>query len=113
MSKFDPKATPWEVDDRDFPKGGSSSKKLEFMLRYAILAPSSHNSQPWKFRIRENEINIFADTDQRELFISVGCALENLLIAAEHFGYIHHLGYAGGSFDKKVCRLEQDYKRND
>jgi len=34
-----------------------------------------------------------ADSDQRELHISVGCALENLLIAAEHFGYGHQVAY--------------------
>jgi nitroreductase len=34
-----------------------------------------------------------ADLDQREWYISVGCALENLLIAAEHFGYGHLVAY--------------------
>jgi len=34
-----------------------------------------------------------ADADQRELYISIGCALENLLIAAEHFGYGHQVTY--------------------
>lgn len=102
MSKYDPQVTPWEVDARDFPQEGSSMGRLEFLLRYAILAPSSHNSQPWKFRIEEKGISVFADkdrwlqvadADQRELFISVGCALENLLIAAEYFGYAHQMQY--------------------
>ena len=34
-----------------------------------------------------------ADADQRELTISLGCALENLLVAAEHFGYGHATTY--------------------
>ena len=100
MDTFDPKVTPWKIDAQDFPKNGSSKEKLMFLLRYAILAPSSHNSQPWKFEIQENAIRVFADDDRwlrvadpdkRELFISLGCALENLLIAAEHFGYQHQV----------------------
>lgn len=102
MAKYDPKVTPWQINEQDFPRKGSSIEKLEFLLRYAILAPSSHNTQPWKFSIGENEIQVFADNDrwmrvtdpdQRELLISVGCALENLLIAAEHFGYGYQVTY--------------------
>lgn len=102
MSKYDPQVTPWEVNAQDFLQGGSPISKLRFLLRYAILAPSSHNSQPWKFLIGEKEISVFADkdrwlqvadADQRELFSSVGCALENLPIAAEYFGYAHQMQY--------------------
>lgn len=62
----------------------------------AILAPSGHNAQPWKFSVKENEILIlpdfkrrlpFVDPDDRELYISIGCALENLLIACSYFGF--------------------------
>ena len=100
--KYDPKTTPWEVNEREFPAKDETEDKLKFLLRYAILAPSSHNSQPWKFSIRGNEIRLYtdqtrwlevADADQRELNMSVGCALENLLIAAEHFGYAHEEEY--------------------
>ncbi|MBU4293649.1 MAG: hypothetical protein KJ770_06330 [Actinobacteria bacterium] len=98
MERYNPILTPWQINERDFPREGSPIEKLKFLLRYAILAPSSHNSQPWKFHIRDREIDIFTDKDrwlkvadagQRELYISVGCALENLLIAVEHFGYAH------------------------
>jgi nitroreductase len=73
------------------------------LLRYTILAPSCYNTQPWKFAADDNEIKLFADKgrwlnvadgDQRELYISIGCALENLLIAAEHFGYSHRVSYS-------------------
>jgi nitroreductase len=51
----------------------------------------------WRFAVSEDRIRVFADytrwrkvadADQRELHINVGCALENLLIAAEHFGLV-------------------------
>ena len=102
LEKFDSKVTPWEVKAQDFPEDGSSKEKLTFLLRYAILAPSSHNSQPWKFDVQDGAIHVFADDDRwlrvadpekRELFISLGCAIENLLIAAEHFGYQHQVVY--------------------
>ncbi len=99
---YDPRETPWQIDESDFPADGSMQDKLRFITRYAILAPSSHNSQPWRFRIKNDSIDVFidmsrwlkvADSDQREIHISVGCALENLLIAAEHFGLGHELNY--------------------
>jgi nitroreductase len=99
---YDPKVTPWELREQDFPADGTLPERLLFLLRYAVLAPSSHNTQPWKFRIRESEIEVYkdlsrwlkvADADQRELHISIGCALENLLIAAEHFGFGQNVVY--------------------
>ena len=44
-----------------------------------------------------------ADSDQRELHISVGCALENLLVAAEHFGYGHLVEYFPEGEDNPVA----------
>ena len=93
---MDSQESPWHVAAGDFPHGGDSRQKLTFLLRYAILAPSSHNTQPWQFAVGDDEIHLFADrsrwlqvadADQRELHISLGCALENLLVAAENFGY--------------------------
>lgn len=66
------------------------------MVEYAVKAPSGHNTQPWKFRIGENAIDIIpdfsktlpvVDADNRELFISLGCATENLCITASTLGY--------------------------
>jgi nitroreductase len=80
-------------------------ERLLRLVEYAILAPSSHNSQPWTFAVSEDEIRIFvdrdrwlpmADPDQRELYVSIGCALENLLIAAERFGRTTRVWYDGG-----------------
>jgi nitroreductase len=85
-----------------FPTWGTLEDKAAFLLRYAILAPSSHNSQPWSFSLERDGVAIVpdlrrwlpeADPDQRELYLSLGCALENLLIAAEHFGFGHEVVY--------------------
>ena len=51
----------WNVKESDFAANASSEEKLTFLLRYAILAPSSYNTQPWNFNISGNQIDIFAD----------------------------------------------------
>lgn len=92
----------WQISEYGFPLQSSSEDQLKFLLRYAILAPSSHNSEPWKFAVLPDEIRVYADdtrwlkvadADQRELYISLGCALENLLIAAAYFGYKAQVSY--------------------
>ncbi|MGW8227948.1 MAG: Acg family FMN-binding oxidoreductase [Gammaproteobacteria bacterium] len=96
----------WNLDEAAYPRDKSLSEKLAFLLNYAQLAPSSHNSQPWQFSIQGSAIHLYpdldhwlkvADPERRELYISLGCALENLLVAAEHF----HLGYQVSFFSDR------------
>ena len=70
--------------------GDSLSIRRE-LVRYATLAPSSHNTQCWKFRVEDKSISIFpdfsrrtpaVDPDDHHLFVSLGCAAENLVQAA-------------------------------
>ncbi len=70
------------------------------LAEYASKAPSGHNTQPWKFHLSDDTITIRPDFDvrlpvvdgnNRELFISLGCATENLCIAASQFGYAHQV----------------------
>ena len=71
---------------------------LKQLIHYATLAPSSHNTQCWKFRIDENQSGItilpdftrrcpVVDPDDHHLYLSLGCAVENLIIAAEAHGF--------------------------
>ncbi len=55
----------WLVDDAKFPAAGSEADLLLFGLRYAVLAPSSHNSQPWLFHVDGNAVEIYADPARR------------------------------------------------
>ncbi len=86
----------WSVSIQDFWNITDEREKLCFLVRFAILAPSTHNSQPWKFHIDNNTITIepdlsralrVSDPHNRHLLISLGCALENILIAADYYGY--------------------------
>lgn len=66
------------------------------IVEAAIKAPSGHNSQPWFFQLEDSAINIspnmeeilpIVDKSNRELFISLGAATENLCIEASVLGY--------------------------
>lgn len=92
----------WEVKVEDFYNQKTVSEQLGFLVRFAVLAPSGHNSQPWRFRVLENAIEVMADltralpasdTNNRQLHISIGCAIENLLLAADYYGFTHEISY--------------------
>ncbi|WP_321964576.1 Acg family FMN-binding oxidoreductase [Paraburkholderia sp. J7] len=72
---------------------------LRYAVRHATLAPSSHNSQPWRFVASRDRILLCADRLRalpvvdpydRELIISCGAALFNLRVALASLG----IGYA-------------------
>lgn len=74
---------------------GQPGDKLR-LVHAAILAANPHNSQPWLFKVGGDAIDLFADTKRnigaidpylREMYMGIGCGLENLLIAAAHDGY--------------------------
>jgi hypothetical protein len=88
---------------------------LRELVRYATLAPSSHNTQCWMFRLQEQLITIesdlsrrcpVVDPDDHHMFVSLGCASENLVHAALANGL-----HADATFDPTgtgsvVVRLE-------
>jgi hypothetical protein len=65
------------------------------LVRYATLAANSHNTQPWRFALDGGTIVIqpdlarrtpAVDPDDHHLWVSLGCAAENLVLAAAAFG---------------------------
>jgi nitroreductase len=67
------------------------SGELESLVHYATLAANSHNAQPWRFRAAADSVTILpdlaralpvADPDNHHLYVSLGCAAENLALAA-------------------------------
>ncbi|HVS31401.1 MAG TPA: hypothetical protein VMS98_08090 [Thermoanaerobaculia bacterium] len=96
MSDYDPRHTPWHLDESEFYELESRTDQVNFLISWAVLAPSSHNTQPWTFRITDDGVEIsadftrrlpVADPEGRELFISLGAAITNLRVAAAHFGF--------------------------
>jgi hypothetical protein len=102
---------PWNVAAEDFPCNGSKQEKWKFFLRYAVLAPSSHNTQPWLFHFDGADLQLRADRtrachvvdpDDRELIISCGCALYHLRSAMAHFGYLGWIDLLPNSNDRDL-----------
>jgi len=87
----------------------------ETLVRYATLAASSHNTQPWQFTLEPDRISILpdllrrcpaVDPDDHHLYASLGCAAENLLLAAEAAGLKGHYTY-----DASASRLQVDFEK--
>jgi len=72
-------------------KDSSQSGEFSYLVHYATLAANSHNTQPWLFSQAGNTVIIrpdmtratpAADPDYHHLYASLGCAAENLSLAA-------------------------------
>src|SRR4029450_13498576 len=88
--------------EQSFPRSAPIEQQVRHLLRYAILAPSTRNTQPWRFAVQTNTVGLFADLERRQpvsdperraLYISVGVPLANPLVAAEHRGFRHEVTY--------------------
>jgi len=86
---------PWQIDEQAYPHRGGSIEQLCFLANYALLAPSSHNTQPWRFVVEHEGLVLYADRsrrlpvvdpDDRELIMSCGAALGHLEVAIRRFG---------------------------
>jgi nitroreductase len=82
-----------EQSTRQVPAG----LDLTACVRSATVAPSLHNSQPWRFRIEAHGVDVYADPRRRldvldpagrELLISVGAAVFTLRLAIRGAGYL-------------------------
>jgi hypothetical protein len=65
------------------------------LVRCATLAANGHNTQPWKFGLSPDRISIrpdfsrrtpAVDPDDHHVWVSLGCATENLIVAAAALG---------------------------
>lgn len=71
-------------------------RAFESLVADATRAASSHNTQPWRFAIGEDRIRILpdfarrcpvVDPDDHHLYASLGCAAENVVVAAAARGW--------------------------
>ena len=87
---------------------------IDRILLAATFAANSHNTQPWRFRVGDGVIDVLADSGRgmgaadprsRELFMSLGCAVENAVIAAADLGTPVDVEYASGGDGLPFARL--------
>ena len=80
------------------------ARQAAYLIEVAARAPSLHNTQPWRFKVGERAIELYADARRqlredpagREMLISCGGALYGLRLGIRSLGYqpeIDTLGY--------------------
>lgn len=115
------------ITQRDFYNvmKGVNDDMLE-IIYLASLAPSGHNTQPWTVTIIESNHWIIGtdaarwlsvvDPENREMLLSIGAFLENLMIAANVKGYEVELRIIAKALqDKDILEIKlhkRDYYRN-
>jgi hypothetical protein len=76
------------------------------LVAAAVLAANPHDTQPWLFRIGDDAIEVLADLSRnlgamdafvREMHLGLGCAIENMLVAAGPNGYDAEVALVEGS----------------
>jgi hypothetical protein len=86
----------WHVSPSEFSKDLPDIKKLQFFAKYAILAPSGHNTQPWRLSQADNTLLLKADYSRllpysgvlaKEPYVSLGSFLGVFELAAKGLGY--------------------------
>lgn len=95
-----PALQPWSLPDQ---APADDLERTRALIGAAILAPSHWNAQPWRFEVEGSLIRLLADPrrampvtdpDQRAMRLSLGAALENLVIAARAWGYRPSITYS-------------------
>ena len=99
---------------RPAPATPPTPELLRELVRCATLAPSSHNTQCWTFRWQDQAMHITpdmsrrcpaVDPDNHHLYVSLGCAAENLVQAASAHGLGAELHFDPAGDGAVVVRL--------
>jgi hypothetical protein len=78
------------------------------IVQAGILASNAHNTQPWRFNVSDDRIELYADHHRhlgsfdpyrREMALSLGCALENMVLTARARGFAPVVELANDRFD--------------
>lgn len=103
----------WRHSESSQPNEAAQMKEI---VRYAALAPSGHNTQCWRFRLENRSIAILpdlsrrtpvVDPDDHHLYVSLGCAAENLIQGARAFGFMGNAEFNPASDGVITVALEQ------
>ncbi|MEX3639029.1 nitroreductase family protein [Paraburkholderia sp. BR14320] len=104
----------WEIGEPHFPASTPVEQQLRFALHYAVLAPSNHNTQPWRFIVDGETVQICADRMRalpvvdpfdRELLMSCGAALFNLRVALCRLGLAYAITLFPAEADPDILAL--------
>jgi hypothetical protein len=114
---FEPRTTPWQAAALEVAPAATFDEAVRAFVRAAVLAPSGHNTQPWSFAVRGEDVLVFADPerrlpvadpDDRELTMSLGAAVTNLRVAAARHGYGSTVSAPAADGAAAAVRLSRD-----
>lgn len=114
--------TAWELKESDFFEQKTGLDQMKFLLRFAVLAPSGHNTQPWNFSIKDHEISLWvnrerslerSDPRRRQLLIAFGCMIENLCMAANRYDFGVKINYFPDAYNHDLIAKVLFAKKND
>lgn len=110
-----PAYEPWDISKDNLKTGPLA------LVNDAILASNPHNTQPWLFKVTDSYIEIYADESRnlgtidplrREMFVGLGCAIENLMLSANAHGYHPRLIYKPHTLEPYcIARIELEQGR--
>ena len=92
------------------------------LIPFSARAPSGHNTQPWQFSVQQDTVRIYpdlsrrlpvVDPDDHALFISLGCALENLVVAAAQQGHVASVEYFPSDEPEECLRVRLSEAANE
>lgn len=72
-----------------------SREIIQKIIEAGVQAPSGSNSQPWRFEVSGMVVSVFMlpekdhpilNFNNRGTILATGCVIENMVIAAEHYG---------------------------
>src|SRR5215470_12385544 len=97
-----PAFEPWRDWEKEAQEGPLA------LVHAAILSSNAFNTQPWLFKVSSSRIEVYADTKRnlgafdpylREMFFSLGCALENLCLTAPAHGLTASVSFPPGKLE--------------
>lgn len=107
-----------KIEIAEFSRLKESVEKIEYILSFAIHAPSTHNTQPWLFKVVDDTCELKvnkkvllkeADPDGRNLYISFGCLIENISLISDFFGVNIVVEYL--NTNDSIARIKFDFKK--
>jgi nitroreductase len=102
-----------EASSNDKEATPISTEQAAYLVGVAVRAPSLHNTQPWRFTVRGDAIELRADVsrqlrvdpDGREMIISCGAALYGLRLAVRSLGYRPEADLLPGPAGRPLARV--------
>lgn len=89
---------------------------IKKIIYYASLSPSAHNTQPWKFKVTDNNIEFYLDKSRAlgysdpkkwETYLSLGACLENIISASRALGILGEVTILpNGENDSLIARIK-------